>query len=438
MGKIKKLIKKVTPSFIVNVYSKYASARYLKKEARMIADAPYFHKIALNKVKEKNGPINVVFFALMESVWKYDILYKIMHANPRFNPMILVCPVVNYGKDNMLSILNQCYNAFKQKGYNVLMAYNQNNNTYIDVRTELNPDIIFYTNPYRGLIDDRYYIEMFSDILTCYVSYFFNLNKSIDFIDTFLQNTCWHNYLETKFHKERTKYIRNHGRNSVLTGYPGIDKFIDSNYIPSDVWKIKDRKIKRIIWAPHHTIDDYNLIQFGTFLSFCDFIIALTERYHNFIQIAFKPHPLLINRLYLKWGKEKTNAYYQKWKDLDNGMLCDGAYEDLFLTSDAIMHDSGSFLLEYLMTGKPAMHLDNGLPYEDQYNELAIEALEHYYHASTESEIEAFINQIIKGSDPKEQKRKEFVMENLLPPNGKLASQNIFNDLVKSLELKDL
>ncbi len=436
--KLKKTIKPFLPSFIIKIYGNLGQKYALWKESKMIAKAPLLHEIAINRIKSKKGPINVVFFALMKSVWKYDYLYKLLQADPRFNAVVLVCPVVNYGKENMLRNLKQCYEDFTQRGYNVLKSYDENTHSYLNVRTQLNPDIIFYTNPYKGLIDNRYYIDKYPDILTCYVSYFFNLNKSLDFVDTFLQNTCWHNYLETQFHKERLKFIRNEGINSIVTGYPGIDKYIDINYVPSDVWKIKDRKVKRIIWAPHHTIDDYCMIQFGTFLSFYDCILEIAIKYSASIQIAFKPHPLLINRLYLKWGKDKTDAYYKKWEGLDNGMLCDGAYEDLFLTSDAIMHDSGSFLLEYLITGKPALHLDNGIPYENQYNDLAVEALGHYYHASMESEIEEFIKQIIKGEDPKEQKRKEFVKTKLLPPNGKFASQNIVDDLVKSLELKDL
>lgn len=437
MSKLKNLLRLYIPRIIIEGFRKYTNKHIRQIESKMIEKASFLHETALDKVKTKEGPINVVFFALIESVWKYDYLYWMMHNDPRFNPKVLVCPIVNYGIENMLRNLNQCFSFFKERGYDVMLSYDVKSDSYVDVENQLYPDIIFYTNPYKGLIDDRYYIDKFMNHLTCYTNYFFNEGNHYNIsCDLLFQNLLWKKFIESNFDKNKyIKYQRRKGENTVVTGYPGIDKYIDSSYEPKDVWKIKNNNIKRIIWAPHHTIDDYNVIQYGTFFKFAVYMLELAHKYRKKIQIAFKPHPLLINRLYLKWGKEKTDAYYEKWKNLENGMLCDGPYQDLFLTSDAIMHDSGSFILEYLFTGKPALHLDNGIAYESQYNELAIEALSHYYHATTEAEIEDFIKLLIDNKDPKSIERKRFVEEKLLPPNGKLASQNIFDDLVKSLGL---
>ena len=37
--------------------------------------------------------------------------------------------------------------------------------------------------------------------------------------------------------------------------------------------------------------------------------------------MAFKPHPLLKERLYqhLEWGLERTNTYFERWNELNNG-----------------------------------------------------------------------------------------------------------------------
>ena len=40
--------------------------------------------------------IKCCFFAIHVEVWKYDDLFKLMLAHPRFEPVVLVCPVVNY------------------------------------------------------------------------------------------------------------------------------------------------------------------------------------------------------------------------------------------------------------------------------------------------------------------------------------------------------
>lgn len=437
---LKSQIKSIIPSPVLaplqKVYAKIGNSRRLKREAKLIAAQPELHRKALEKVSAKKGPINVVFFALFDSVWKYDILYQLMEKDDRFNPMILVCPVVSYGRESMLMNMEKCYQLFKSREYNVKRAYNVEKDSYTDVRKELQPDIIFYTNPYSGLIDNKYYITQYPDVLTCYVNYYFCAeSKNFDKIyDNLFYNLLWKKYVETEHEIEGAiKYARNKGRNMILTGYPGIDNLINPNYSPSDKWKIADKNIKRIIWAPHHTIDGYNFIEFSTFLKYSEFFLYIAEKYQDRIQIAFKPHPLLKNRLYIKWGKEKTDSYYSRWANLKNGQLEDGDYINLFLTSDAIIHDSGSFIYEYLMTGKPAMHLHNHIPYEQQFNDFTQEAISQYYKGENEDDIEKFIIDLVNGRDEKKESRINFVKQNLMPPYGKLASENILNDLVESL-----
>lgn len=439
MGKLTKFAKKIIPAPMIEplrgLYSRINTIRGDYLERKLIRQAPIKHNKALEKIRHKGAPFNVVFFVLMDSVWKFDYVYHMMERDSRFNPTILVCPVVNFGRENMLRHLHECYKSFKDKGYKVIMSYNNETSRYIDIREDLKPDIIFYTNPYKGLIDNRYYIDNFTDILTCYTNYYFSEGNHFDICcNTPFQNILWKKFVESDYHfKHYQKYQQIKGRNIVTTGYPGIDALIDVNYKPKDIWKVKDRNIKRIIWAPHHTIQNNPEIYYSTFLRHYELILDLANKYKDSIQIAFKPHPILINKLYKIWGIEKTNAYYRQWENLDNGMFCNGSYQDLFLTSDAIMHDSGSFLLEYLVTGKPALHLDNNIPYEKQYNDLAIDALDHYYHASEAEQIEDFIRMIIDDKDPKGPARRQFVQDNLMPPNGKLASENIMDDLISSL-----
>lgn len=438
---LRKSIKKVIPEFVLarlrHIRGKLRERKRLRHELKLIKAQPELHSRAIEKIRTKNGPINVVFFAIFDSVWKYDVLYQLMEKDPRFHPSILVCPVVNYGKDNMLSNMEKCYNLFKQRGYNVIRSYNNNTDAYVDVRKELHPDIIFYTNPYEGLIDDRYYIRQYSDILTAYTPYSIPENRNFSCFDILLVNLLWKDYMG---YPELTENIMNYSRNKagnlVNTGYPGIDIFIKENQNVLDVWKIKDKKIKRIIWAPHHTIENQEgWVYYSTFLKYCNYLLRIASTYKNFIQICFKPHPLLKNKLYKFWGVEKTNKYYQKWADLQNGMLNDGAYEDLFITSDAIIHDCGSFIGEYLYTKKPAMFLSNGIPFNEQYNNLAQKCLQNYYIGYNENDIDLFIQNLIKGDDSLKIIREEFVKNELMPPYNNLASQNIIDNIISELRL---
>lgn len=433
-SKIKNSIPDSVLSPLLKAYGTVLAPLIKKREQRFLKSNREHQLQLVEKVRSKKNPIKVVFFALMDSVWKFDLLYRLMEQDRRFDPVILICPVVNYGRENMLSSMAKCYSMMSERGYKTLRSYNSEKDEYVDVRRDLNPDVIFYTNPYKGLIDDRYYITEFPDILTCYASYYFPESSDPIWYDQYLMNLVWKRYVETDWMIDFSRlHTKCHGVNCVNTSYPGFDTIVPSNIPKTDPWKIKDRNIKRILWAPHHTIANYNLVNYSTFLDYYDFMLDLAEKYKDKIQIAFKPHPILKNRLDIEWGSARTEEYYNRWKNLENGLLAEGPYEDLFLTSDAIMHDSGSFIAEYLVTEKPALYLWNGIPLETEFNKIAIDCLSNYYMARNRNDIENFIECVISQKDPKKEARIKYVRNTLLPKDGKNASENILNDLVKDL-----
>ena len=392
------------------------------------------HKSNLKKLRGKKT-IKVAFFAIHSSVWKYDYLYHLMCEHPLFDPVIVVCPAVNYGEENMLREMDKCYNMFVSRGYNVIRTYDTESKEYLNIKKDVNPDIIFYTNPYKGLIDDRYYITKFGDVLTCYVSYNYG-NSSLYsmFHNLELHNLVWRIYSETESHKKYSiKHAFNKGVNVVVSGYPGTDVFFDSSYVFGNVWKIKNTALKRIIWAPHHTVEENENICYSCFMKYAQFMFDIAVKYQNQIQIAFKPHPLLRVKLNRLWGESKTTEYYENWNRIPNGMLFENDYVDLFLSSDAMIHDCGSFITEYLYTCKPVLRTDNGRDLESEFNPFALECLSVYYHAKSKADVEDFIVDVIIGKDSLKEKRNNFFKNKLLPPNGQMASQNILDDIVKCI-----
>lgn len=426
MGYIQKLRKKLASFSFYQHLSRMKQKLLIYRSLMTVK-----HRKALRNVNDKSV-IRCVFMCLFEEVWKVDKVYKKMITDSRFDPIIIVCPVVNYGEENMVARMNQCYDYFSRKGYHVVKSYNEETNRYIDLRHELFPDIIFYTNPYRGLIDERYYITNFPDILTVYVPYYFNEGVGYDVAyNNLFQNLIWRRYVETDFHKGLSKkYGINRGKNSVVTGYPGIENLIDGHAPSDEIWPQKEKK--RIIWAPHHSLEAVGTCNYSCFLQYSDFMLKMAQKYFDKIQIVFKPHPLLKNRLYKLWGKEKTDNYYNQWESLPNTALKEGEYIDLFLTSDAMIHDSGSFLIEYLYVNKPVMRTLNGIPLERLYNEFALECLKYYYLAENEEIVEQFIQNVINGVDPLKEQRTKFINDVLMPKGS--PSQNIIDDILYSID----
>jgi CDP-glycerol glycerophosphotransferase (TagB/SpsB family) len=358
-----------------------------------------------------------------------------MEKDPMFNPIVLVCPVVNRGRDHMLETMEKCCRSFEKKGYNYVRTYDEKTDTYVDAHS-YNPDIIFYTNPYEGLIDDRYYLNQFEDALTCYVNYGY-INVHMEWaVNLPFHQKVWRYYVECEDNLNLIKkYSLIGAKNVSVVGYPMYDAFKEGT-ANGDTWKVKNRKLKRVIWSPHHTVSNNSSdIRLSTFELYSDLMLDLAEKYKDEVQFVFKPHPLLKNALYNLdgWGKERTEAYYEAWANGENTAIADGGYVDLFNTSDAMINDSASFTFEYLYMNKPCLFLSNYDRQKDA-NEAALKAFESWYHATTDAEIENFIKDVlIAGNDSMKDKRIAFYNDVLLPPNGCSVAENIINDIKKAL-----
>jgi CDP-glycerol glycerophosphotransferase (TagB/SpsB family) len=330
--------------------------------------------------------------------------------------------------------MKEAYDEFQLKGYNVIKTYDENANSWLDIKKEIKPDVIFFLNPLE-VTKKEYYILNYPEYLTCYVPYGYMLSNTeqAQFNKNF-HNLTWKNFYETEIHKKMAEqFAGNKAVNVVVSGAPMCDKLLEINHKPIDPWKLQDKNIKRIIWAPHHTIED-NSEKFGysNFLKYAEIFPDLLNKYHEKIQIAFKPHPLLKPKLYKNrdWGVERTDEYFKRWEDLPNGQLVTGAYEDLFLTSDALILDSISFLAEYMFTGKPCLFMVKDESVNNKFNEFGRRIYELVYKSHDFSELCFFIDDIvINGNDKAVSQRKLFKENVLNPPNHKTASQNIFDVL---------
>lgn len=389
----------------------------------------------IKRLRKKKEPLNVLFMTIYDSNWKYDSVYQLMLKDPRFNPIILVCPDVYRGKEHMLEIMNKCCRAFKKKGYTFVRTYDEETDSYIDAHA-YNPDIIFYTNPYKEVNADRYYYDEFKDSLTCYVNYGY-INVHFEWaVNLPFHQRVWRYYVECEDNRKLIKqYSIISASNVRVVGYPMFDAIMKGSQSGRD-WKIQDTKHKRIIWSPHHSISNScEDIRLSTFELYCDFMLNMAKKYKDQVQFVFKPHPLLKEALYRLegWGKKRTDAYYKTWADGENTTIAEGEYVDLFNSSDAMINDSASFTFEYLYERKPCLFLCNYDRQKDS-NVAALKAFDSWYHATTETEIEHFIKDVvIDGNDTMLSKREVFYKEVLLPPNECSVAENIINEICTSI-----
>ena len=424
-------MKKLIPSSIKNKI-KNRIFRYQYKRVQVS------HIRALENVKAK-PVVKVAFFVIHESVWKYDEIYRMMNESSAFEPIVIVCPYTAFGTDVMNRDMEQVYNAFIDRGVNVIRSLNPVSGEWLDVKKKIAPDIVFFTNPWGSLTKKDYRIESYLDRLTCYVPYGFKNSYLYEaHFNQPMQNLVWKFFVETPIHKSLSeKYSRNKGRNVIVSGFPGMDKLLGENKDVEGPWKLKGSTHKRIIWAPHHTIPGYGAtLDYSTFLLYADFMFDIAYKYRDKIQIAFKPHPILRSKLELDdvWGKERTKHYFERWANLENGILVEGDYISLFETSDGLINDSSSFVVEYLYTGKPMLFLLGDEDVLQRFNEVGSKVISLSYVARSSEQIESFIMSVVlEENDTQKDKRHDFFNRVVKPPNNKTASENIFNYLKDEL-----
>lgn len=377
------------------------------------------HKV--KKIKQK-GIISVLFILNDISKWKTEALYTQMLIHPRFKPIIGI--TIRNGESPL---------SYSRKVLDIVSFLEQKKYKYVELSKTFtpSPDIVIYTEPYGSSVPKEQSIFHYLSSLFINVNYSCHTTHlDIDY-NARLHKFAWIDcYENIEAIKEAHKFIGYKRKSIRLTGLPMFDNLL----LPSlkNPWKVQDRIKKKIIWAPHHSIGGFNdeTIIYSNFLEMFEMMFDIANKYKDEIQIAFKPHPLLRGKLDKIWGVNATSMYYERWDNLDNGQLEQGQYVDLFKTSDALIHDSSSFMVEYQFLDKPTLFIvKNEENIIKDLNEFGRKAFYSQQLIRDITDIEIFINDIIKGVDKCKDIRNNFI-DSIFPCKGILASNNIINSIL--------
>lgn len=379
----------------------------------------------LRKIRQK-PTITVAFQVWNLGMWKSDSLYRLMAQHERFTPIIWVPGVPGLDTEQTAAMRETVLTFCRQQGYTYTTSP-----SWEELDAQIAPDLVFIADPYPHYINMQ---PAAIQHLVCYIRYCFPNTCTASETDLFWHNNALFYFQENSLiEQEHRQKMRNRGVNSRVTGHPIVDYLTGEDAPPRPAWK--NPHLKKVIYAPHWAIGTSpSFFTVGTFLQTGEFMLQLAKKYAQHVQFAFKPHPWLYRELCQTpgWGKEKADAYYAAWQELPNTQLELGQYKELFRQSDAMIHDSGSFIIEYLLMNKPCMFLQQGSDFR-AFNSCTHQALQCYTLARSTADIEQFLNeQVLAGSDTLKQKRSDFVRAHLLPPHGQSAAQNIISCILES------
>lgn len=422
------IFKKLIGSKGFELYKKYRSEKDRKcdlKKARVYLNN---QNRILEQIKAKDVK-KIVFFVLNMGMWKYDGLIQLLKKDTRFEVTVVSFDMPQFNKSNSEEHQKRIREYCIANDLNFIPGYNYQTNQYADL-TNLNPDIVSYTQPYN-IGYTPWLIDAFKEhSLFIYTPYGISVTDGRYLYDTYLTNIAWKIFVGSNIEKEYlNRCLSVNSGNQVVTGFSIYDQ-LNNPSINKNPWSSMKKKV---IWAPHHSIDNKFSFSSSNFERICNEMVELAKKYHDLIEFAFKPHPILKERLIEKWGIEKADKYYRQWEGMPNTFICEGDYAELFAYSDGIIHDCASFVCEYLMTTKPALYVVNGsdVP-EGVSNEIGIKCFNQHYHAKEISEIDIYLRSIIiEGNDILKNQRISFVNQYLIPPHGNTVGQNMMNELLE-------
>lgn len=412
-----------------------------------------FEDINIQRLR-KQEKIIVGFIANYASSWVGDELYRLFEKSERFEPYVYLISNHNgQSMDMIKSEYSQNLQFFKQRNLRVLQTLNlDTGEQYSWEEIGVKPQVCIWLTSWVDLFKDQFYLLNYSlDTLHVYIPYGIMAaeNEKNTFVydqyNKIIHNVVWKNFEESSFAVEMAaKYAFVGKDNAVYTGCPKMDSFY---YKPSEggsIWdgvkeKAGNKAAKGIIYAPHHTIEDDEPVNFSTFAANYEFMLELAEKYQDETVWIFKPHPHLkykAIRSGLFNDENEWNAYENRWRNLKNGgVMLEGSYSELFRESAAMIGDSISFLSEYLYVNKPLLFLQRK---EQAFNDFGKQLMKVHYKAGGDDgrAIEDFLVQVVLGgNDSKKECRKKFFRENLdyMDMTGKSAAENIYEQFVMGL-----
>lgn len=191
-------------------------------------------------------------------------------------------------------------------------------------------------------------------------------------------------------------------RHVQATGLPRMDGFFDFSHFPADsllLHEIGDRKA--VLWNAHFS---FNADLWSTFDLLGKGIFKAFESRPD-LALLFRPHPLLWKQLVNLGVLDEAGVRAFKRELVAKGVIIDERpdHRHAFAASVAMLSDVGSFLLEYLVTEKPVLYLEN--PDGVGVNDVGKALVPFYDKASDIQAVCKFLDQVERGVDPRKQHR---------------------------------
>lgn len=378
------------------------------------------------KAKDK---IKLSFVLYDSAMWCGDLLYHLFDDDPRFDVNIILSRRRDITSKAAIRAFEEGVRKLRQAGLKVTVVLPEDD-------YKVDSDILFFLTPYLHVLHKAFQPENLAvTVLVAFVTYGLEITKGGADFGHKIRYFTWHEFADTQLYKKNiAKYEYRGDEGVIFTGYPRMDTFYVNN-VGNYKWKMVSARAKKFIWAPHWSINDGYLM--ATFQKNYKWFFDYAQKHPFTTSWVVKPHPNLMDSA-IQSGIFKTEndfqSYLDAWDNLPNAKVETGAYyQDIFKTSDAMILDSASFTGEYQYVHKPELFLMRGTDY---FNKIGHEILNDIYKANGDdfTAIQSFIDGIISGECTVKSHKAFDCYLDYYHINGKLASEGIYEAVIKEIE----
>ena len=415
-----KFIKSMIPNSIKKMIKKVLMVFRKKSGQKITPPIPY----------ETNRPIRILFIAQHASIWStWRSVLEACKKSSLIEVHVVLAPFIhNYGAKTNQSEMGEC---LKKNEISFFLS------EFYDVNS-FKPHVVFLQNPYNDTRPEALSSNNLrkKGYRIAYIPYGLEIGGGQENIDwqfnLDFHHNAWQIFSRSKRHKAMfAKYSSAGGGNVVITGHPKFDyqsQQLSSQQISDDLKnKVAGRKV--VLWTPHFSVALPPT--WSTYRIYGQVIIDEAQSRPDLFFII-RPHPLFFQSM-IKCGlwveadellfREKCIKQNNLWLDESNDYL------NIFSVADALMTDAGSFLLEFLPTGKPILYLHH--PEGAGLNDDG-ELINYLYKAENVTEIVQFLNNVQTGEDSKKTERLSVLTEYLFGLDGN-AGKRICESIINAI-----
>lgn len=409
---LKSVVREFCPEFVMATYRSFRlflQRKYrILKYRKLIKQTQEHYKTIAERIKNRgNKSIRFASYVVYDSTFgAYELMELMIARQNNYSPKIVICPDVARGEHHLREQYKKTKEFFVNKYGKeyVIDGYDEATGSFIDVSDQF--DIIYCANPYDAMVNKVHGVQYLStrNVLPVYITYCFQPNKYTFGVMSLLEvSLFWKVFTDTQYTmSEYQRYELIKGKNVELTGYAKMDSL--------GKYASRERSKKRIIISPHHTITN-TALPLSNFLKYKDFILTLPQKFPQ-VNFVFRPHPLLFINMINEgfWTEKDRDAYIISLRRVGIEYSAGGDYFDLFVNSDALIHDCSSYMVEYLYLDKPCCFVkkDNT---ETFLSKLGNECLKCHDVATNEQEIESFIQRVVSNSYDIHGKNRDLILK---------------------------